>query len=108
MLNHNTVNSFKPTPTVTTSLSPGVSEHLEITVERKELRRYSVWEQQEMEAHELHFKCDEEPTPPAALLLCVSETAAAAIQRELLQLCVTHDETTGKKAHTVDTGSLRS
>lgn len=57
-----------------------------------------------MEAHELHFKYDEEPSPPAVLLLCVSETAAVAIQRELLQLCVKHDETTntGKKAQTVD------
>lgn len=91
-------------------MSPDISEQLEVmlTFERKELRRYSVWEQQEMEAQELHLKCDEELSPPAVLLLYVSQTAAAVVQRELLKLCVEDDETTntGKKAHTADTSTL--
>ncbi|KAM9346802.1 uncharacterized protein ABDE67_011110 [Symphorus nematophorus] len=66
------------------------SERVEVmlTIERKELLRYSVWEQHEMEAQELHFTGEEEPSPPAVLLLCVSATAAAAVQRDLLKLCV--------------------
>ncbi|XP_071334686.1 sentrin-specific protease 7 isoform X2 [Trachinotus anak] len=65
-----------------------------LALERKELRRYSVWEQQEMEMRELHFKCDEDPFPVAVLLLCMSETAAAAVQRDLCKLCVKKDGTT--------------
>ncbi|XP_030284561.1 uncharacterized protein LOC115588248 isoform X4 [Sparus aurata] len=66
------------------------SEEVEVmvTFERKELRRYSVWEQQELEAQELHFRSNEELSPPAFLLLCVSETAGAAVHRDLLKLCV--------------------
>ncbi|XP_027147067.1 sentrin-specific protease 7 isoform X2 [Larimichthys crocea] len=61
---------------------------LMLNVERKELRRYSVWEQQELEAQELHFEDEAEPIPPSALLLGVSETAAAAIHRDLHKLYV--------------------
>lgn len=73
-------------------------------MERKELWRYSVWEQQEMEAQEVYFKHEEDFSPPAVLLLYVSETAAAAAHQELLKLCVEPDETTntGKKADNVD------
>ncbi|XP_073329720.1 uncharacterized protein [Pagrus major] len=72
------------------------SEEVEVmlTFERKELRRYSVWEQQELEAQELHFRITEELSPPAFLLLCVSETAGAAVQQDLLKLCVDQDGTT--------------
>lgn len=65
--------------------------HVMVTFERKELRRYSVWEQQELEAQELHFKGEEEPIPAAVLLFCVSETAAAAVQRDLLNLYAKQD-----------------
>lgn len=65
-----------------------------LSFERKELRRYSVWEQEELEMRELHFPDDEEPSPAAVLLLCVSETAAAAIERDLLKLCANKDGTT--------------
>ncbi|XP_068561160.1 sentrin-specific protease 7 isoform X2 [Cebidichthys violaceus] len=65
-----------------------------LTLDRKDLRRYSVWEQQELEERELHFKDDEEPFPVAVLLFCVSESAAAALQRELLKLCVKRDGNT--------------
>ncbi|XP_076603385.1 uncharacterized protein LOC143330586 isoform X2 [Chaetodon auriga] len=65
-----------------------------LTFARKELRRYSVWEQQELEAQELHFKGTEEPSPPAVLLFCVSESAAAAVQQDLLKLSVKQDGTT--------------
>ncbi|XP_029348866.1 sentrin-specific protease 7 isoform X2 [Echeneis naucrates] len=64
-----------------------------LSFERKELRRYSVWEQQEMEMRELQFKDDEEPFPVAVLLFVVSETAAAAVQRDLSGLCVRKDRT---------------
>ncbi|XP_028993158.1 sentrin-specific protease 7 isoform X2 [Betta splendens] len=59
---------------------------------RKELRRYSVWEQEEMEAQQLHFRGDEEPSPAAILLLYVSENAAATIQQDLYKLCTNQDE----------------
>lgn len=88
-------------------MSPDSSEEVEviITFGRKELRRYSVWEQQELEAQELHFRSNEELCPPAFLLLCVSETAGAAVQRDLVKLCVDQDATTntGEKAHNVVT-----
>jgi len=58
------------------------------------MRRYSVWEQQELVERDFHFEDGEEPFPAAILLLCVSETAAAALQRELQKLCVKqHGET---------------
>ncbi|KAM4731208.1 sentrin-specific protease 7 isoform 2-T3 [Anableps anableps] len=66
----------------------GTSQQL--TFERKELRRYSVWDQQELEAREIHFG-DEDPSPPGVLLFYVTEEAAAAIQQDLDQLCVSED-----------------
>lgn len=47
-----------------------------------------------MEAQDINFKCDEDPYPPTVLMLCVSQTAAAAAQRELLNLYLKQDETT--------------
>ncbi|XP_030613960.1 sentrin-specific protease 7 isoform X2 [Archocentrus centrarchus] len=72
------------------------SEELEVklTFECKELRRYSVWEQHELEERQLCFKGDEEPTPAAVLLFCVSETAAAAIQQDLCLLSAKKDGAT--------------
>ncbi|KAF6718571.1 Sentrin-specific protease 7 [Oryzias melastigma] len=65
--------------------------------ERKELRRYSIWEQFELKERGLHFVCDGADSP-AVLLICVSQTAAAAIQQNLFQLHRTEDgdEDTGK------------
>uniref|UniRef100_A0A3P8S3Z6 Si:dkey-100n23.3 n=1 Tax=Amphiprion percula TaxID=161767 RepID=A0A3P8S3Z6_AMPPE len=63
-----------------------------LSFERKELRRYSVWEKQELEAREIRFSDDEEPCPATVLLLCLSETAAAEIQEQISHLCVVHDE----------------
>lgn len=79
-----------------------------MTFEGKEMRWYSVWELQEMEAEELFLKFDVEPPPPTALLLCVSEAAAAAVQLELFKLCekCSQSTNTGEEAHTVDTGTL--
>lgn len=65
-----------------------------LTLERKDLRRYSIWEQQELEDRELQYKCDGKPYPVAILLLCMAETAAVGIQRELLKLCVKYDGAT--------------
>ncbi|KAM8854653.1 sentrin-specific protease 7 isoform 2-T5 [Spinachia spinachia] len=59
-----------------------------LTVDRKDMRRYSVWELQDLEDRGLHFKDGEEPSPAAILMLCVSESAASAMQRELLKLRV--------------------
>ncbi|XP_031148601.1 sentrin-specific protease 7 isoform X1 [Sander lucioperca] len=69
-----------------------------LIIERKDLRRYSVWEQQELEDREFHLRGDEDPFPAAVLLFCVSETAAAALEGDLLKLCVKQDGTmnTGK------------
>ncbi|RVE58287.1 hypothetical protein OJAV_G00207750 [Oryzias javanicus] len=65
--------------------------------ERKELRRYSIWEQFELKERGLHFVCDGADSP-AVLLICVSQTAAAAIQQNLFQLHSTEDgdKVTGK------------
>lgn len=76
-----------------------------MTFEGKEMRWYSVWELQEMEAEELFLNFDVEPPPPTALLLCVSEAAAAAVRQELFKLCESQSTNTGEEAHTVDTGT---
>lgn len=65
-----------------------------LTLEREELRRYSVWDQQELEELGLHCEGEEEPPLAAALLFCVSEVAAVAIQWDLRKLCVKQDGTT--------------
>ncbi|XP_041857609.1 sentrin-specific protease 7 isoform X2 [Melanotaenia boesemani] len=71
-----------------------------LTLERKELRRYSVWDQEELEARGICFEGNEEPFPAGVLLFCVSETAAASIQQDLHPLCVEEDEgiNTGKSS----------
>ncbi|TWW81086.1 Sentrin-specific protease 7 [Takifugu flavidus] len=70
------------------------SEQVEVvlSLERKELCRYSVWEQQEMEAQDIYFRCDKDPSPPAVLMLCVSQTAAEAVHWNLLNLCLKQDK----------------
>lgn len=66
---------------------------LMLTLERKELRRYSVWEKQELET--LNIFCNEnfESIPAAGLLCCVSKDAAEGIQYDLSQLCDKRDRT---------------
>ena len=56
-----------------------------------------------MEAQELHLDCGVELSPPVILLLCVSQSAAAAVQREMCKLCVKFDEATnpGERAYAV-------
>lgn len=102
---HTDTTSCRANPT--TSVSPDADEEVEVilTVERKELRKYSVWERQELEDREFYFERDEEPNPAGVLLLCVSETAAFVVQQELLKLRVKHDgiTNTGKT-----TGRLRA
>ncbi|KAF7215506.1 sentrin-specific protease 7 isoform X1 [Nothobranchius furzeri] len=61
-----------------------------VSFERRELRRYSIWTQQEMEVWEFHFEDDGEPFF-GILLLYVSETAAAALREDLSQLSVEDD-----------------
>ncbi|XP_060944325.1 sentrin-specific protease 7 [Limanda limanda] len=73
---------------------PNGQVELMLTFERKALRRYSVWEEQEMEMRELHFDGDENAFPAAVLVFCVSDTAAAEIQHVLSKLCVEQDGNT--------------
>lgn len=61
-----------------------------VTFDGKEMQWYSVWSQQEMEAEDLAVRFDLEPPPPMALLLCVTEAAAAMVERELFKLCAEH------------------
>ncbi|XP_071368436.1 sentrin-specific protease 7-like isoform X1 [Centroberyx affinis] len=65
-----------------------------LTLERTELRRYSVWEQQELQARGLGYKGKEQPPPAALLLLYVSNTQAAAVQRDLRKLSAKQHATT--------------
>lgn len=58
-----------------------------LSFERTELRRYSVWDQQDLELGGFQFEGDEKPSS-GILLFYVSETAAAAVQQDLCQLCV--------------------
>ncbi|KAM4558557.1 uncharacterized protein PAE49_013311 isoform 2-T2 [Odontesthes bonariensis] len=71
----------------------GSSKQLDVmvTFERKELRKYSIWEQEELEERLIRLEGDEKPFPAAVLLFYVSETAAAAIQQDLRQLCIKED-----------------
>ncbi|XP_040057793.2 sentrin-specific protease 7 isoform X3 [Gasterosteus aculeatus] len=72
---------------ITIPLTAVEGAEVTLTVDRKDLRRYSVWEQQDLEDRGLRFEDDEQPSP-AAILFCVSESAAAAVHRELLERCV--------------------
>lgn len=65
-----------------------------LTYRRPELRRYSLWKQEEMEAQGFYLEDEWDPLPAAALMLFVSETAAASIKTDLLQLCVHQDRNT--------------
>ncbi|KAM9709196.1 sentrin-specific protease 7 isoform 1-T2 [Menidia menidia] len=56
-----------------------------LSFERKDLRKYSVWEQEELEERGVCFE-DEEPPPAAVLLFCVSEAAAEEMRRAVQQL----------------------
>lgn len=62
-----------------------------MTFVRTDLRRYSVWDKQELEAHHIRFEGEKDPLPPGVLLLYVSETAAGPIQQVLNQLCDSED-----------------
>lgn len=71
-----------------------------MTFEGKEMQWYSVWNQEEMVFKGVPIRFDVEQPAPVALLLCVSEAAAAVVQRELFKLCTKHRHITetGKKA----------
>nr|XP_057937301.1 sentrin-specific protease 7 isoform X2 [Doryrhamphus excisus] len=59
-----------------------------VTLERKEMRRYSIWESEELAARGLSWGSN----VGTVLLFCVTQNAAAAVQRELLHLCGKQDE----------------
>ncbi|XP_028291993.1 uncharacterized protein LOC114455141 isoform X2 [Gouania willdenowi] len=65
-------------------------QNVTISLGDKDLRKYSVWEQSEMELEQLCFEGEEE-IYPVTLLLFVSESAAAALQRDLCRLQAKED-----------------
>lgn len=64
---------------------------LMLTLERKALKRYSVWEKHELETLKLFCKRKKESIPAAGLLCCVSEAAAEGVQYDLSELCDKQD-----------------
>ncbi|XP_035994999.1 sentrin-specific protease 7 isoform X1 [Fundulus heteroclitus] len=62
-----------------------------LTFERKELRRYSVWDQQDLEVRGIRFEEDVAPSPAGVLLLYVTETVAETMEQQLYQLCLSED-----------------
>ncbi|CAL9690378.1 unnamed protein product [Knipowitschia caucasica] len=60
---------------------------LMITLERKHLRRYSVWEKKELETLKYYSHKNKSEIPAVGLLFCVSEEAAEGIQYDLNNLC---------------------
>ncbi|XP_061578955.1 sentrin-specific protease 7 [Cololabis saira] len=79
----------------------GEDEEAMVAVERSELRRYSVWEQDSMERRGLRFRDRESPAAATVLLLFISDAAAAALQLDLQQLCGKQDRDTGKASSVV-------
>ncbi|KAM3838212.1 uncharacterized protein ACN63O_023233, partial [Diretmus argenteus] len=65
-----------------------------LTLEPTDLRRYSVWEQQELQALGLDYKGKEQPPPAALLLLYVSDTQATTAHRDLRKLSIKQHGTT--------------
>lgn len=60
---------------------------LMLTLERKQLKRYSVWEKHEMEHLKYFSDRNKAAIPAAGLLCCVSEAAAEGVQYDLIELC---------------------
>ncbi|XP_055007712.1 sentrin-specific protease 7 isoform X2 [Boleophthalmus pectinirostris] len=58
-----------------------------ITLERKQLRRYSVWNKGELESLKYFSDRNASEIPAAGLLCCVSEDAAEGVQYDLVELC---------------------
>lgn len=65
---------------------------LMLTLERKQLKRYSVWEKHEMEQIKYFSDKNKAAIPAAGLLCCVSETAAEGAQYDLTELCCKPDD----------------
>ncbi|XP_061698336.1 sentrin-specific protease 7 isoform X2 [Syngnathoides biaculeatus] len=59
-----------------------------LTLERTELRRYSIWEPEDLESRGLCWASDVEPC--TVLLFCVTQRAAVAIHRDLLHMSAQH------------------
>lgn len=56
-----------------------------LSIERKELRRYSIWDEEELENQEIFCKGNTKP-PSSVVLLYVTEVAATALQCNLRKL----------------------
>lgn len=71
---------------------------LMLTLERKQLKRYSVWEKHELETLKYFSDGSKAALPAAGLLCCVSEGAAEGVQYDLIELCDKPDSpiSTGK------------
>ncbi|XP_051937360.1 sentrin-specific protease 7 isoform X1 [Hippocampus zosterae] len=63
------------------------SHHLDVTLtlQRADLRRYSVWESEDLESRGLCWPSSAEPF--TILLFCVTQSAAVALHQDLLLLC---------------------
>lgn len=75
-----------------------------LSFERKELKRYSVWHQHELDQCGLRFDDDEDHSSDI-LLFYVSETAAAAIQQDLCHICVKEEGSINTGQNTGDTAA---
>ncbi|XP_029980261.1 uncharacterized protein LOC115412102 isoform X2 [Sphaeramia orbicularis] len=69
-----------------------ISKQVEVilSMERKELKKYSIWDHDELEDRGFFCKGNKKP-PPAIVLLYVSETAATALQCDLSTLGAKED-----------------
>ena len=81
-------------------VSSDLSEEMDLmlTLERKQLKRYSVWEKYELESLEYFSGRKKAELPAVGLLLCVSEAAADGVHYDLSELCDKQDSfsSTGK------------
>ncbi|XP_037095610.1 sentrin-specific protease 7 [Syngnathus acus] len=62
---------------------------VKLTLEPTELRRYSVWYQEELKANGLHWASSVEPC--TILFFCVTQSAAVTVQKNLHFLYTQHD-----------------
>lgn len=60
---------------------------LMLTLERKQLKRYSVWGKPELETFKYFSDGNKAALPAAGLLCCLSEAAAEGVQYDLIDLC---------------------
>ncbi|XP_033842874.1 sentrin-specific protease 7 [Periophthalmus magnuspinnatus] len=72
-----------------------ISEEMDliITLERKQLRRYSIWNKEDLKSLKYFSDRNKSEIPEAGMLCCVSEAAAEGVQYDLFDLCDTPEST---------------